>query len=141
MHRRRANYDFFISMAPGAGGFRFEECNPILLVPMKTTLLISALVGVIASPVVALVQTLGGAVPAWLSFEHIVLVATLPWLALLLIHSYRPRPSAHRPQVAAAPRPALHLSQPQPAARRRHALDATLALLGARDATSTINPL
>ena len=108
---------------------------------MKTTLLISALVGVIASPVVALVQTLGGAVPAWLSFEHIVLVATLPWLALLLIHSYRPRPSAHRPQVAAAPRPALHLSQPQPAARRRHALDATLALLGARDAASTINPL
>ena len=128
-------------MAPGAGGFRFEECNQIPLVPMKTTLLISALVGVIASPVVALVQTLGGAVPAWLSFEHIVFVAMLPWLALLLIHSYRPQPSTRRPQVAAAPIPAIRASRLQPTARSAHALDATLAMLGARDATSTINPL
>ena len=128
-------------MAPGTGGFRFEECNQILLVPMKTTLLLSALVGVFAFPVVALVQTLGLAVPAWLSFEPIVFVATLPWLALLLIHSYRPQLSARRPKVAAAPVPAIHVPHSQPTARPAHALDATLALLGARDAASTINPL
>ncbi len=108
---------------------------------MKTTLLISALVGVIALPVVALVQVFGVAIPAWFTFEHIVFAGTWPWLALLLIHSYGPRPAARRPKVATAPLPAVHPARPQPAVSPGHALDATLAMLGARDAASTINPL
>jgi len=105
---------------------------------MKNTLLISALVGVVALPAVALVQVLGIAVPASFTLEHIVFVGLLPWLALLLVHSYSPHRTARRPKVAAA---ALQPSRPQPVARPAHALDATLAMLGARDAASTINPL
>ena len=107
---------------------------------MKNTLLTSALVGVIALPVVALVQVCGVTIPAWFTFEHIAFAGTLPWLALLLIHSYSPRPTARRPKSSAAPVPATHPTHPQPAVRPGHALDATLAMLGARDATSTINP-
>ena len=92
--RRGSRRNFFTSMAPGPGGFRFEKCNPLSLLPATKTILPPAvLAGLAANPLALLASRCGWILSAWFTAERLVGADSIPKFQLRLIWDDGPRRS------------------------------------------------